>query len=76
MQSIGRARFAASRVLGEFRKKPVLKIAELVKKTAFTKPTVASALDRLRDLGIIAPISEKKWGRLYAYRGYVSLVSS
>jgi Fic family protein len=72
---IGRARESALAVLGEFKRKPLLTIAEITKRTGFSKTTAISAVGRLTDLGIIDNISEKKWGQIYSYAGYTKLLS-
>ncbi len=72
---IGRARESAGAVLAEFKKKPLLSIAEITKRTELSRPTAISAVNRLMDLGIIKNISEKRWGQIYSYAGYTELLS-
>ncbi|MCL2128344.1 MAG: Fic family protein [Treponema sp.] len=72
---IGRASVSAGKVFSVFCQKPLLNIAEIVRKTGLSKPTSISAVNRLIDLGIIENISEKNWGRIYAYSGYVKLLN-
>ncbi len=71
---IGRARESAGAVLAEFKRKPLLTIAELTERTGLVKTTVTSAVGRLLDLGIVKNLSEKKWGRIYSYEGYTKLL--
>ena len=75
VEAIGRARESAGAVLTEFRKKPLLAIPEIVKRTGLSTPTAISAVGRLIDLGILKNISEKKWGQIYSYDGYTKLLS-
>ena len=73
--AIGRARKSVGAVLAEFKQKPLLTIAEITKRTGFSKTTAISAVDRLMNLGVIKNISEKKWGQIYSYAGYAKLLS-
>ncbi|MDR2143619.1 MAG: Fic family protein, partial [Treponema sp.] len=67
----GRARSSAEAVFAEFKQKPLLTIAEITRRTGLSKPTVISAVARLANPGIIKNTSEKKWGQIYAYSGYI-----
>jgi Fic family protein len=69
---IGRSAKATLKVLEQFRKKPMLKISELVKKTGLSRPTTISSVSRLMELKILAPLSEQKWGQTYVYSEYVN----
>ncbi|GHV68281.1 cell division protein Fic [Spirochaetia bacterium] len=73
--ALGRAAVSAKKVFAEFQQKPVLTIVELVKRTGLATPTAISAVRRLIVLGILENISEKKWGQLYSYKGYVDLLA-
>lgn len=75
VEGVGRARESASRVLAEFKQKPLLSIAEITNRTELTRPTAISAVNRLIDLGIIKNISEKKWRQIYSYEGYTKLLN-
>ena len=70
--SIGRSAKATQIVLEQFRKKPMLKINELLEKTELTRPTIISSVKRLVSLGILSPLSQKKWGQTYVYSNYVN----
>ncbi|MDR2733057.1 MAG: Fic family protein [Spirochaetota bacterium] len=72
---IGNARKSAQAVFAEFKKKPLLSITEITKRTKVSKPTAISAVRRLTDLGIVRNVSEKKWGQIYAYDGYTKLLT-
>ena len=71
---LGRASASAQTVFAVFKQKPVLNIAEITRRTGLTKPTSISAVKHLIDLGIIDNLSEKKWGQVYAYSGYIALL--
>jgi Fic family protein len=73
--SLGRAAKATLQVLEQFRKKPMLKIAELVKRTGLSRPTANSAVGRLIELKILAPLEEKQWGNTYVYSNYVNALN-
>jgi Fic family protein len=75
ISGIGNARKSAETIFAEFKRKPLLSIAEITKRTGLTKPTAISAVGRLIDLGIVKNISEKKWGQIYAYDGYTKLLT-
>lgn len=75
VEGVGRARESASRVLAEFKQKPLLSIAEITNRTELTRPTAISSVNRLIDLGIIKNISEKKWRQIYSYEGYTKLLN-
>jgi Fic family protein len=72
---IGRASGSAALVFAEFKQKPLLTIAEITKRTRLSKPTAINSVKRLMDLGIINNISEKKWGQIYSYTGYINLLT-
>jgi len=71
---IGRARDSSELVFKTFKQKPLLTIAEITKRTALSKPTAISSVNRLIDLDIIENISEKKWGQIYLYREHAGLL--
>ena len=73
---LGRSAKATLRVLEQFRKKPMLKIAELVEKTGLSRPTAISSVNRLIGMNILSPLSEQKWGNTYVYSNYVGALSS
>ena len=75
VNALGRASPSAVIILTEFKKKPVLNITEITSRTGFTKPTAISIVKRLIELGIVKNISEKKWGQIYAYSGYIKLLA-
>ena len=76
ISTMGRAGSSAGKVLAVFRQKPLLTVSGIVEKIKLSKPTVISSVNRLISLGIIENISEKNWGRIYAYSGYVKLLNS
>ena len=74
LSNLGRSRNSAELVFAKFKQKPLLTIAEITRLTKLSKPTAISSVNHLIDLGIIVNKSEKKWGQIYSYKGYVKLV--
>jgi Fic family protein len=74
--SLGRPRITASAVFTQFKQKPLLTIKEIVARTKLAKNTAISSVERLIGLGIIKNTSEKKWGQIYSYLGYLGLLNA
>jgi Fic family protein len=74
VEGIGRARIPASQVLAEFKRKPILTIAEIAANTGLSNNAVSNNIERLTALGLIKVASERKWGRFYAYSDYTDLL--
>jgi Fic family protein len=72
---LGRSRKSVTAVLACFKQKPLLTIAEITIRVKLSKPTAMGAVIRLGDMGIVNKIIEKKWGQVYGYSGYISLLS-
>lgn len=53
---------------------PFLSAPLAVQKTGLTMPTVNSALDQLSRLGVVAEVTGKKRGRVFAYQRYLSVL--
>jgi Fic family protein len=71
---LGRAYNSAELVFEVFKQKLLLMIAEITARTGLSKPTVITTVNRLIAIGIIKNVSEKKWGQMYAYSGYIKLL--
>lgn len=74
LKTLGKAKKSAQIVLEQFEKKPLLTVAEIEKQAKLSRPTIINMLRRLINMGILANISEKKWGQVYAYTAYISLL--
>ena len=74
LKTLGKAEKSARMVLEQFEKKPLLTVAEIEKQAKLSRPTIINMLRRLINMGILANISEKKWGQVYAYTAYISLL--
>jgi Fic family protein len=75
ISSLGRASVSAGEVYALFKQRPMLTIAGVTRETKLSKPTAISAVNHLVSLGILENISEKKWGRIFAYSGYINLLT-
>ncbi|MDR2543063.1 MAG: Fic family protein [Treponema sp.] len=74
LSGLGRASASARTIFTIFKQKPVLNIAEIIRRTRLTKPTAISGVKKLIDLEIVEKISEKKWRQVYAYSSYIALL--
>lgn len=75
LEALGRATVSASRVFEQLQKKPITSVQELAKELKLTYPTVASALDRMKQLHIVKELTGYKRNRVFAYAPYVELLS-
>ena len=54
--------------------RPIASIKKTVEMPSLVATTVSSALDRLRKMGIVDELTDKRRNRLYAYRNYLKLL--
>jgi Fic family protein len=73
--SLGRAAGSVLRVHDFFRRNPLAPVPRIASELHLSPPTVAMALARMSELGIVREISGRKWGRLYAYTKYLDILS-
>lgn len=73
--SVGRAAGSVLRVHDFFRQNPLTSAPRAAKELGLSAPTVAAALARLQELGIVRELSGRKWGRVYAYGEYLDILS-
>lgn len=73
---LGRSRTSVAAVFEAFKRKPLLTVSELTRRTGLSKPTAIGAVNRLINIGIIENVSEKKWGQIYSYSGYTKLLTT
>jgi Fic family protein len=76
ISSLGRATVSVQKVFAVFKQKPLLSIAGITRETELSKPTAINAVNKLINIGILENISEKKWGRIFAYSAYVKLLTA
>lgn len=53
----------------------IASVPRTAKVLSVSQPSIRDAMERLEELGIVAPLTEKRRGRSYAYRQYLSLLS-
>lgn len=71
-----RAKDSAVLVFECFKQKPILTIAELVKLTKLSKPTISKTIEHLIKLDIVKPATDKSWGQIYSYQKYIDELNS
>jgi Fic family protein len=74
IEGLGRAAGSTLRVHEKLRRNPFGAAPELVKQTGLSLPTVRASLAHLARLGIVDEVTGRGWGRIYAYRDYLSLI--
>jgi Fic family protein len=75
IESLGRAGNSALRVHDFMKQRPILNIPDAAKRLGVSAPTVASALQRMAQLGIVHETTGKQRDRVFVYRGYINLLS-
>lgn len=75
IQSLGRAAGSALRVHQSLQKMALAPIATLAEQSSVSIVTATTALQNLERLGIAEEITGGRYGRLYAYRAYLKLLS-
>ena len=76
MTDSGRAGKASLRAAFEaLRERPILNLAELAKASSLSFPTASKALEKLAALGIARELTGQRRNRLFAYSGYLHLLT-
>ena len=75
IEQLGRPAGSALRVHLFLQKRPVISIAKLADQIGMTRPTAATAIRHLSNLGIVRELTGKERHRLFVYDGYVKLLS-
>jgi len=75
LHAIGRGASSALRVHDLLKERPILSIAATVRTLGLTKPTVASAMENLENLGIVREESGRRRDRLFVYRQYLNVLN-
>ncbi len=75
VQALGRAAANALRVFDAFRDRPLATIPALTEQTGASYPTVARAVEALENLGIVREITGRKRERVFAYEGYLDILT-
>lgn len=76
IEGLGRAAGSAFQVHELLRSKPVVSIQIAASALALSKPTISTALERMRELGIVREITGRKRGRLFVYGEYLDALDS
>ena len=66
---------SALRVHEALQTSPFLTAARAAEKTGSTKPTINASFEQLQKLGIVEEITNKRRGRVYAYRAYLAILN-
>lgn len=66
---------SALKVLGQFQKKPVLSVKELLGFLKLSAPTVNLAVSNLEKIGVIREITGRQRDRLFAYTNYLAILA-
>jgi Fic family protein len=75
IENLGRAAASAFRVHEYLQRKPITGIREMEKDLGLTYPTVAGALERMKEQRIVKELTGFKRNRVFAYAPYVALLS-
>ncbi|MDE2570923.1 MAG: Fic family protein [bacterium] len=71
---LGRKAGSMLRVHHTFQRHPVLSVTKLTGRLGLSAPTVRSAVDHLRSLGILHEMTGRKRDRLFVYRAYLDVL--
>ena len=66
---------SALRVHEVLQTSPFLTAAKARERTGLTKPTINAAFEQLQRLGIVEEVTQKRRGRVYAYRAYLAILN-
>lgn len=72
---LGRSARSCLRIHEQMRLQPITSIAALATSTELTPTTIATSLAKLAKIGMVKEITGGKYGRLYAYDGYLKILA-
>lgn len=72
---LGRSTRSSLRIHEQMRLQPITSIAALAASTELTPTTIAASLAKLAKIGMVKEITGGKYGRLYAYDGYLKILA-
>jgi Fic family protein len=75
IEALGRSAASVLRVFQHAQTTPILSIGGTATKTGVSFPTVASAVERLRQLGILREITGKRRKRFFVYERYLAILN-
>lgn len=73
LEDLGRASGSAIRVHEAMQRKPMLSISQATKMLGLSHPTIATAFQRMEEMGIIREVTGRQRDRLFVYDAYVQL---
>jgi Fic family protein len=75
IQGLGRVGASVLRVHRYAQTHPIFSIATAAEEIGISFPTVAAAADQMGRLGVVREITGRQRGRLFAYAGYLDILS-
>lgn len=75
ISQIGRSARSCLRIHDRLKAQPITSIAALAQTTDLTPTTIASSLKKLVTLGLAKETTGGRYGRLYAYSGYLNILA-
>jgi len=75
IEALGRPASSVLRVFQHAQTHPILSIGATAKKTGISFPTVSSAVEHMRRLGLLREITGKRRKRLFVYDPYLAILS-
>ncbi len=75
ISEMGRSARSCLRIHEQMTAQPITSIAALKLTTALTPTTIATSLAKLSEIGMVKEITGSKYGRLYAYDGYLKILA-
>jgi len=75
IERLGRPAASALRVHQLLQQKPIINIPDAAKKLGISVPTITKSVQHLEDLRIVREITGKQRGRVFAYGGYLDILS-
>jgi len=73
---MGRSARSCLRIHEKMRAQPMTSIAALSSATKLTPTTIATSLAKLAEMGMVKEITGGRYGRLYAYDGYLKILAA
>jgi len=75
ISQMGRSARSCLRIHEQMRAQPITSIAALSLATDLTPTTIAASLAKLAKIGMVREITGGRYGRLYAYDGYLKILA-
>ena len=74
IESLGRSAGSALRVHQLLQERPVVSVPMAAVRLGISRPTIARSINHLERLGILHESTGRRWGRLFAYRDYLTIL--